>query len=41
MRVGVVNSSFDRFAVPQDPNIGPEEHFEQLRRFADGVLPHL
>jgi alkanesulfonate monooxygenase SsuD/methylene tetrahydromethanopterin reductase-like flavin-dependent oxidoreductase (luciferase family) len=30
-----------RFAVPQDPNIGPEEHFEQLRRFADGVLPHL
>jgi len=30
-----------RFAVPLDPLIGPDEHFEQLRLFAAGVLPHL
>lgn len=30
-----------RFAVPLDPNIGPAEHVEQVRLFADGVLPHL
>ena len=30
-----------RFAVPLDPLIGPDEHFEQLHRFAAEVLPHL
>lgn len=30
-----------RFAVPLDPHIGPNEHFEQLRLFASEVLPHL
>ena len=30
-----------RFAVPLDPLIGPDEHFEQLRLFAAEVLPHL
>jgi probable F420-dependent oxidoreductase len=28
-----------RFAVPLDPKTGPEEHFEQVRLFAEEVLP--
>jgi len=28
-----------RFAVPLDPKTGPDEHFEQLRLFAEQVLP--
>lgn len=28
-----------RFAVPLDPKTGPDEHFEQVRLFAEEVLP--
>lgn len=30
-----------RFAVPLDPLVGPQQHSEQLRRFAGEVLPYL